>query len=123
MANMTEISKEMDELETEALTLLADREMSSMERRVAFRRLLARYGVSEAYKAALAAFIRRMLAAGGDTFDPAEVLREILASPEFASLLSAVLATFIAVTYEDGPRSAWVPVVFPPTLTFAVPRL
>lgn len=84
MANMTEISKEMDELETEAVALLADREMTNTERRTAFGRLLARYGALEAHKAALAAFI--------------------------------------AVTYDSGPRSAWVLTVFLPTFFPAVPR-
>ena len=110
MATISEVTKEMDGLEEEAVRLLANPDLTAGDRRQRFGELLARYNALDAYKRALAAFVRRMLARpAGTPLDPEAVLREILGSPEFAVLSEAVMAMLVAVTYAGGPRAAWVP--------------
>lgn len=124
MAGVGEIDSAMDALEEEAAGVLAMEKLTPLERRLAFERLLRRYLVLEEYKAALAAFIRRMRERPkGRTLDPEEVVHEILASPEFDALRFLVLAALIAVTYDGGPRSAWVPTALLPMMPIPLPGL
>ncbi len=110
MASASEICSQMDGLEEDAVKILGNPNLTPIERRRAFERLLAKYRVLEQYRRALTAFVRLMQSGRRSRdVDPEEVVRDILASPEFAMLRLAVFAMLLAVLYEDGPRSAWVP--------------
>lgn len=121
MMNIVETPTAMDGLEAEALSILTSPDLTTIERRMAFGRLLTRYQVMTEYKGALAVFVRRMNTAQGHPIEPDDVLRDIHTYPEFACLLLVVLAVFVAVTYADGPRSAWVPIALLPMYTVTVP--
>ncbi|MTJ81125.1 MAG: hypothetical protein F8N37_08910 [Telmatospirillum sp.] len=124
MTSIGEIHAEMDGLEEEARAILANPNVTPLERRQALAALFHRHQVLEEYLAALASFIRRMRAEPQDrTLDPEEVVREILASPEFAALRLLVLAVLIAAVYGDGPRSAWVPMALLPMMPIPLPGL
>ena len=124
MASIGEISSEMDGLEEEARAVLANPDLTPLERRLALERLLGRYRVLEEYRAALTAFIRRMRDQPQEQpLDPDKVVREILDSREFAALRLLVLAVLIAVIYGDGPRSAWVPMALLPIVAAPLPGL
>jgi len=117
VAGAAEITNEMEALENEACAVFADPNLTPAERKLALEGLLRRYLALEEYKAALTVFIRRMRAQSEDRpLDPEEVVREILASPEFAALRLLVLAVLIAVVYGGGPRSAWVPMALLPMM-------
>lgn len=110
MKDVQDVISAMGTLEEEARVVLHNPHLTPWARRRALEELLGRYLVLEEYKAALAAFIRRMRKQPhGRTLDPEDAVREILASPEFAALRFLVLAVLIAVTYGGGPRSTWVP--------------
>ena len=124
MLNLSEISDEMDALEAAAHGVLLNLNMTPLERRLALNRLLSRYHVLEQYKAAFAAFIRRMRRQQGEQAPaPEKVVREILGSLEFGGLRLALLAALIAVTYGGGPRAAWVPLALVPMGTARPPGL
>jgi len=117
MANTRELTKAMDTLEEEALSLLANPDLTPFERRLAFEGLLRRYRVLADYQQALAAYIRRMTdLQDDDTPDPEGIIREILSSPEFVGLRLALLAALIALVYGNGPRAGWVPITLVPVM-------
>ena len=117
MTSLNTITREMDCLEEHARRIVADRTMTSTERRLALERLLRRYHALEDYRAALVAFIRRMREQqDGQPPDPEGVIRDVLSAPEFAQLQLMVLVLFAAAVYSDGPRAEWVPMALLPTL-------
>ena len=117
MATTGEITKEMDALDMDALAILANPNLTPVERRFAIEGLLRQYRVLEDYQRALAAFIRRMRNQRQRRDpDPEEVIREILASPEFMALRLVVLAAFVSVIYGNGSRLAWVPLALVPVV-------
>lgn len=124
MTTVSEINRQMAELEEEARRVLANPQLTTGERRQALEHLLRRYNVLDDYRRALAAYLRRMRwQDGGTAEDPEAVLSELLASPEFALLRAVVLAALLAALYSGGPRAALVPVaLLVPTMTppFAV---
>jgi len=110
MTTMSEMTAEMDALEHEARNILGNPGLTPLERRRAIGLLLRKFQLLEEYQRALAAYIRRMQDSDqAQAPDPDEVIREILASTEFAGLRCNVLAAVIAVTYANGQRAAWVP--------------
>ena len=122
VASIGEIRVEMDALEDEARAVLANPNLTPTERRLALEGLLRRYLVLDEYKAALAAFIRRMRDQPQErALDPEEVVREILGSPEFSALRMLVLAVLIAVVYDGGPRSGCVPMALLPMMPVPLP--
>jgi hypothetical protein len=122
MTNMTEIDNMMEMLEREAHAILINPNLTPFERRHALAQLFLRHHVLEEYKAALAAFIAKMNAAKkGRSPPPEEIARKVIKSAKFTSLNLPVLAAFIAVTYEDGPKSHWVPSSLLPSMTMTGP--
>lgn len=112
---MADIKPQQNALEEDARALLANPYLTPIERRLAFERLLAKYLVLEEYRRAWIVYVRRMQSGRRSRpTDPEEVVRDILASPEFGLLRLAVFAMLLAVLYEGGPRSGWVPVAFLP---------
>jgi len=112
---MADVTAELDNLEKDARAVLASPHLTHIERCLAFERLLAKYRVLEEYRRAFRAYVRRMQSVRRSRpADPEEIVRDILASPEFTLLRLAVFAMLLAVLYEGGPRSGWVPVAFLP---------
>jgi hypothetical protein len=114
----------MDDIEVfeeEARSLFANPALTPLERRLAFERLLAKYHVLDEYRRAWVAFVRRMQSGRRSrAANPEEIIREILASPEFGILRLAVFAMLLAVLYDGGPRSAWVPTTLLPLPVMSV---
>ena len=107
---------DLELLEIRAVELLADPDLTPIQKRRAFFRLLTRFYVLQDYLRGLEAFIRRMMQEAQRLPVPEDILMDMLESPEFAALKSAVLAALIAVTYSAGPRAAWVPSLLIPSV-------
>ena len=122
MATIGELDREMDSLEEAALRVIGNQGMTAVERRQALDSLLRRYNVLDAYRRALAAYIRRQRwKDGGVAEDPEAVIRDLLTSPEFEILRLVVFAALLAVLYGGGPRAALVPVGLLAAVTMPAP--
>ena len=110
MASVIETDGEMATLEDAATRIIANSNLTEIEKRLAISQLLRKYRILEEYQAALAIYIRRIrFQEPSQTSDPESIICEILSSPAFTGLRLALLAALIAVIYGGGPRSAWVP--------------
>jgi hypothetical protein len=110
MTNVQGIEKLLEALERRAREILDDPDLTPVQKRRAIWALIREYGELKRYRAAMEAFIRRMLGERGQLpLDPECIVSELLASPEFDGLQCAVLAALLAATYGTGPRSCWVP--------------